>query len=202
MSLSPNALCSLADLKESLGITDTSKDSLLTRLINSSTAAIENYCGRHFTVTTYTNEEYDGTGTNRLNLINYPVTALVLVERNLSVPGDPDWDELQSEFVKLVDNGTSGPGQVYYLGGFFERTRNFRVTYTAGFSPIPDDITDACIQLASYRYSTRVNSGLKSERLGEYSYERFDFSRGAVSRTLFQQIGIDSYLDPYRTINV
>jgi len=40
-ALVSNALCSVADVKESLGISDASKDNLITRKINQATVTIQ-----------------------------------------------------------------------------------------------------------------------------------------------------------------
>jgi hypothetical protein len=50
---------------------------------------------------------------------------------------------------------------------------NVRVQYTAGYNVIPEDLQDACGLLAASLYSNPASAGeLKSETLGDYSYER------------------------------
>ncbi|MFW9872371.1 MAG: hypothetical protein ACFFG0_04655 [Candidatus Thorarchaeota archaeon] len=72
------ALMALNDLKLRIGIStsDTTYDTVLTNIINGTTAIIETACNRRFASTSYTNEKYDGDGTNLLFLKNYPVTVL------------------------------------------------------------------------------------------------------------------------------
>jgi hypothetical protein len=48
MALASNALTTLATVKDELGISDTSQDDRLGRLINVVSDAIEHYCGRLF----------------------------------------------------------------------------------------------------------------------------------------------------------
>ena len=194
MSLVSYALTSLANLKEHLDIVDNESDTLLTNIINRSTDIIEKYCnGRRFKQTTYTNEEYDGTGTNYINLKHYPVTTLSTYEKNYGTVGDTDWDGLEGDFIKLISDSTQGPGQVFYQGGFLRGIRNYRFTYIAGYSTIPNDLDEACLELSAYLYNNRKSSGLKSETLGEYSYTRDD-SIGNVIKDL----GLDLVLDQYR----
>jgi len=47
------------------------------------------------------------------------------------------------------------------------------VEYTAGYATVPDDIEQACIEIAAMMYRDRKrDSGLQSESLGDYSYTR------------------------------
>lgn len=47
------------------------------------------------------------------------------------------------------------------------------VEYTAGYATVPDDIEQACIEVAAMMYrDRRRDSGLASESLGDYSYTR------------------------------
>lgn len=81
----PYSLTTLIRVKDRLGITDTSFDSLLTRYINGVTDSIERACGKsglekspndgHFVQKTYTNEVYSvyGKRQERLVLRNSPV---------------------------------------------------------------------------------------------------------------------------------
>ena len=86
-SLNSWALTTLADVKESLGIDSgtTTGDNLIIRKINQATDMIESYCGKnnsqHFASTVYTNEEYDGTGTDQLILKNRPVITFTTLQQ-------------------------------------------------------------------------------------------------------------------------
>lgn len=187
------ALTSLANLKEYLGITDNSKDNLLENIINRATDMIENYCdGRRFVSTLYTNEEYDGTGTFFINARNFPITALNAYERNQGNVGDTDWESLQSDFVKFIDGG-QGPGQFYYKMGFIRGVRNYRFTYTAGYTTVPYDLEEACLELCVYIYKDKQSKGLKSETLGEYSYTKESFTGNPI-----ENLGLDLVLEKYR----
>jgi len=89
-SISPYALTTLARVKDRLGISDTSFDSLLTRFINAVTDGIERTCGKsgpekypndgHFIQKTYTNEVYSVRGQRQQHLVlrNAPVAFAFL----------------------------------------------------------------------------------------------------------------------------
>ena len=56
-------------------------------------------------------------------------------------------------------------------GNWGQMTQNIFVDYTAGYTTVPDDLESACITLASSLYHSRErDEGLKSEKLGDYSY--------------------------------
>jgi len=194
MAIESYALISLDDVKTLLGITDDSEDASLTLLINNASDIIESYCNdRRFASTVHTNEEYDGTGTGHLALKDYPVTTLTQVDRRSGDFKTPGWDSIEEEHIKLLDNGTDGPGQVYYSGGFSKGIRNYRVTYTAGYATIPHDLQLACLQIVAWLRNRIKSTGMKSETLGEYSYTKSDEEKN------LKQLGLDEVLDKYRT---
>ncbi len=75
-TISTYALTSLANIKGYLGISGTDDDDLLTRLINSSTFAIEAYCNRKFKSRAYTMERQDGNGQGIFYVKNYPIVSI------------------------------------------------------------------------------------------------------------------------------
>lgn len=131
------ALTSVADVKESLGIDsgDHTKDNLIIRKINQATEMIEGFCGlsynHHFAETTYTNEEYDGTGSNQLSLKARPVSSISSFQRRLGSQNISDWQDIDSIFY--FSDLSSGVIDL----GFYEGTgwNSYRVTYTAGYNP-------------------------------------------------------------------
>lgn len=78
-TLSSYALVSLADCKAFLDETGTDRDDLITRLINSQTKAIENYCGRKFASRSYV-MHFNVTESDTLLLPNYPITAITRID--------------------------------------------------------------------------------------------------------------------------
>ena len=194
MALVTYALTTLDNLKEVLGITDNSKDTALDNIINRATDTIESYCGnRRFASTVYANEEYNGTDTLYINAKQYPITALTGYDRNDGNVGNADWNSLQSEYITYADDG-QGPGQFYYQYGFPKGASNFRFSYTAGYSTIPYDLEQSCLQLCSWYYKSTESMGLQSESLGEYSYTKQQFTGNPI-----ENLGIDLALEKYRT---
>jgi len=193
MALVSYALVTLANLKEVLGITTSDDDELLTNIINRVTDIIESYCnGRRFASTVHTQEEYNGTGTKLINARHFPITAVTSYQENNGTPGTADWDDLQSDYVKYIDTG-QGPGQFFYAYGFERGVSNYRFSYTAGYTTIPNDLEEACIQLATWIYNNRKSKGMKSETLGDRSYTREDRTGNII-----EDLGIDLILEKYR----
>lgn len=197
------ALVSVADVKESLGIasSDTTRDNLIIRKINQATLFIESYCGlardHHFKQATYTNEEYDGTGTNAIVLRMRPVSAITSFERRDSNLSDGGFDSVESELyhkdltagiIEMVVNSNYG-------------WNRYRVTYTAGYDPIPADLAEACAILASfYVENSASGTAIKKKQEGQRSIEYFDSANSTSS--VIDQLGLDELLSRYKQYNI
>lgn len=197
------SLTNLADVKESLGIasSDTSRDNLIIRKINQATLYIESYCSlsrdHHFALTTYTNEEYDGTNNSTLVLRMRPVTAITSFQRRKSTLSDGTFEDVESELyysdlsagvVELVVTSNSG-------------WNRYRVTYSAGYATIPADLAETCVTLACF-YVENAASGtaVKKKQEGQRSIEYFQASSGDGS--VVDQLGLDDVLSRYKQYNL
>jgi hypothetical protein len=170
-------LCSLADVKAWLKTGDTfpaTDDLLLSRLITAGSAFIESWVSRHLLSADYI-DVYDGTGGRQLMLLNYPVTAI----SSVSVDGSPITPPIAP---------TSGiwSGYVFNQTGialrgytFPRRMQNVVIAYTAGFTAVPPEIRQACVELVCLRYKERTRIGEVSKSLGGHetvSYSQKDMS--------------------------
>lgn len=174
-------LTSLANVKEYLGIAadDTADDVLLTRLINAASTAIEQYCSRTFASATYT-ETRDGTGTRKMTLFNFPVTAVAsLTIDGKTIPVRPSPTAYGFTFDDYLIKLTGYE--------FTEGVDNVQVTYTAGLASTPYDIEQACVEAVSLRYKAKDRLGVTSKSLaGEsISFTNDDFP-DYVTRVLDQ----------------
>lgn len=147
MPLNDNALTSLVAVKEYLKIddTDTSKDALLEGLINAGSNIIENYCKRSFKEQTYTDEEYDGTGTKNLPLNNFPVSTITSIK-------------IDGVLIDVTEYKTRlSSGIVVRLDSTWpEGIMNIKVSYTAGYASVPPDIELAAKHLVMFFYKMDV----------------------------------------------
>ena len=198
------ALTDLASVKESLGIDsgDTSKDNLIKRKINQATLYIESYCSlsrdHHFKSTTYTDEEYDGTGNSTIVLRMRPVTALTEFQRRDSVTSDGAFENVESElyFTDL------GAGVIELVTQASTGWNRYNVSYTAGYSKIPADLAEACVTLACYYVENSASgTAVKKKQEGSRSIEYFQASANS-SDSLIDQLGLDDLLSRYKQYNL
>jgi len=165
MSVVAYALVTLDNVKTFLGITGSSKDAILEMLINMITDHIEKRTGLRFTDTTYSEEEYDGTGVKTLSINNFPITATQAfkLEQNNAWDNSDDWEEVDTDEY-WVDNDT---GIITKTSVFAKSTKNFRITYSAGYTTIPYDLQLLVMNLISEILNKRSSAGVLEERLGD-----------------------------------
>lgn len=188
MALNANALITLADLEEYLGDID---DSLGENIINRASQIIATYCDRVFESTVYTDEEYDGTGAGSLNLRQYPVTLFTRLQNRTTTLNEANFSTIDSNKY-FVDTEAGIIERVPHLL-FRDIIRYYRVTYTAGFVTIPDDLQEAAIKLSVHIFETRKRAGdTQSETIGDYS-----ITYDATANT-FRDLGLDMILDAYK----
>jgi hypothetical protein len=189
------ALTTKADVKESLGIpsANTTKDNLIIRKINQATIAIERYCHRRFLSTTYTDEEYSATGTDQLVLRQRPiisVSSFSIRDTNLN---QADWDVIDSQTYFAQ----SEAGVLNLLFRAIGGTNRYKITYTAGYATIPEDLAEACASLACFYVNNADASDIgvaqKKEGQRQINYSATNQTFASVA----QQLGIDSILDSY-----
>ena len=191
------ALTNLADVKESLGIasSDQSYDNLIVRTINQVTKQIEAYCGgRRFLETTYTQEEYDATQIDQFVLKQRPVTATTdfLFEVRDSGLNINSWETIDNKLY-FVDNA-SGVVKTLFRG--LGRWNRWRVTYSAGYPTIPEDLAEAAASLAGYYVLNPVGELPVQERMEGSRRERF-FPNPSSFVDILQALGLDQIIDSY-----
>lgn len=73
-------------------------------------------------------------------------------------------------------------GELYVSDGFAKGYQNVYVDYTAGYSTIPDDLEEICLEMVAevYRESER-DPTLRSEKLGDYTWVAQE-TKGALSK--------------------
>lgn len=195
------ALATVADVKESLGIDagDTSKDNIIKRKINMATEMIESYCNlatnHHFKETTYTNEVYNGINGDQLVLLMRPVTAVSSFQYLNSNENIDSWDTIDTEdyFIDLNSGLLNG----------FASGNNFgsiRVSYTAGYSTIPFDLSEACATIAAFLVDNGTSGGgIKRKREGQREIEYFQAGSSGNSSgdSVIEQLNLDGVLNRY-----
>lgn len=192
------ALCTVADVKESLGIasSDTTKDNLITRKINQVTDQIENYCQRRFELTQYSQEEYNASNTDVFILKQRPVvvddTHTFTAEWRTTTLNDSVWETIDSQLY-FVDNNSGVIENVYTAFGYWRR---YRFSYWAGYATIPNDLAEAASTLACYyvNNASTNNSGVQQIKEGEREQRFFQINN---FYNIMQDLGIDAIIDSY-----
>jgi hypothetical protein len=190
-------LCMLADvtawLQTGQNPFPATDDALLSRLITAASRFIESWLDRLMAADWI--EVRDGNGGQRLVFANFPVSAVLSLSIDgLVIPPAPDAASLAAGTA-----GGFGAGYVFSptelaLRGyvFTRRAQNVVVIYTAGYSSVPFDISQACIELVAQRYRERTRIGEVSKAL--MSGETVTFSQKDMSD------GIKTLLAEYRAV--
>ena len=144
----------------------------LRELLEAATKVVQNYTSRDLTRETYTDQLHQGNGTRGLELRQYPLIVLTTVkvidanETEESFAGSIFRAELESGLILFKPSAT---------GVFLEGFENIKITYTAGWTEIPDDLQHATILIAIRLLDMQTfGTDLKKRKLGDYMEERFD----------------------------
>lgn len=153
MSLAP-----LADLKTYLGITVSTADAELQRMLDVASAMAERYTERSFAAGART-EKRSGEGSDFLLLKDSPVlTITTLTIDTVAVPASDGTTAgyLFDDYSVFLRN---------YQNGFTIGRRNITIVYTAGYATIPADVQQAVIEIASQAFREKEWVGFQSKSL-------------------------------------
>lgn len=179
-------LCTLADvtawLQTGQNPFPSVDNALLARLITAASRFIESWLDRQILSADWM-ETRDGNSGQRLAFANFPVSAVLSLSIDgLVIPPAPADGGFGAGFV-------FSPTELALRGYVFtRRAQNVAVTYTAGYSSVPADIAQACIELVAQRYRERSRIGEVSKAL--MSGETVTFSQkdmGEDVKTLLAQ---------------
>jgi len=134
------------------------KEDLIIRLINGLSSTAETYMNRKILARDYT-EDYDGTGTDTIQLKQYPINSItsVCVDEDRQFPSSKEiqLDDIiiYSEEGKIrrspsglyvyIDDET---GKIIKYSVFNRGKKNVRIIYNAGYSTVPYDIKHAVLE--------------------------------------------------------
>jgi hypothetical protein len=164
MSLSANAIITLADAKTALGRQATSEgDEILEMVIEAVSASFQNEASPDLKSATYTAEAYDGNGRSYFYLDHYPVTTFTsLAEDGTTLVKDTDYFVDMDEGI--VEKGCTGWPGLMYPAKWTANRGGIVVTYVAGYSTLPADI-----KLAALVEVGRQFSMIREKMFGESS---------------------------------
>lgn len=168
-------------------------DALIMDLIASQSARIKGYCRRDLTQRTYTAEKYDHSGRSEvLQLRQWPLVTLSAITLNgsaLVVGTDTAFDDVEKARGHVLYTPNGGDPACWPQG-----RRHISVTYTAGASPAPLDLQDACVHQVLW-----VLSRLAAGRVGLRSTAN---DAGGTAQYMVDDWSPDarSLLEPYREV--
>ena len=193
-ALASDALCGISDVKETLGITTNTQDNLIIRKINQATKIIQNYCDNTFSNQTYT-ETYNGSPQGRTLVLRHsPVISLTsLSYRNTSL-NESNFSAVDTNLYFLDNNS----GSINFLDSFWGDWSEWQVVYSAGYSSIPADVSEACVTLACYLFQNPISG--QGVHMIQEGARRVQYQMDTKSTNLIERLGLDVMLDTYTDI--
>lgn len=187
-------LTTLERVKAELGITTTSDDDTLTRMIDRASSAIARETRRTFGVETVT-ETLDGTGSRLLGLSRTPVIAVTEVTEDSSAITDYSLEDREAgALYRAAGWGRSGGLRMWgveaYSSGYIlpgYQDQRYSVTYRAGYvlpdeqndylnngpddpQNLPGAVEQACLETVKAWYSSRdVDPAIANVKVGQLS---------------------------------
>lgn len=177
MPLAANALTTIEAARQYCKISDADRDVLIGSLINAASMQIEKYCRRRIKEAAYVDQEFDGTGTTNLLLPDYPVKEVSAVKIDDVLVPAAEY-KLRKEIGSVVRLCSRWP----------EGVLNVKVSFTAGYNPIPADIELACKHLVMFYFKTDIADFSRT------------FGEGFVLRPDAMPRQVQIILDPYRKV--
>lgn len=171
------ALVTASEYKAWSGLPD-SYDTLIGTLIGTATAELERFLGvDSLEEATYTDEVVTGEGTTALRVKNWPVSAVTSVEYRGSGT---------TETVVTATSYRADPGDrpvIHALGWRWTEDvpGNYLVTYTAGYSTVPQKVKNVIFRLMDWHMKTRFTDQFSEASRGEGAS---NWARRAAGETL------------------
>lgn len=153
-------LVTLAEYKAYAGITSISQDTVITSIIPKVSELAKSICARTFI--DYVDDakvEVLSGGDVRLLMSEYPLLTVSSVEYSA------DFGKTYTSLVEFTDyavDNEDGSIAAIVSTGFPRKVNGYRITYTAGFIDIPQDLKIAVLDLISYYLKSDM--AVKSQR--------------------------------------
>ncbi len=157
-------LTTLAAAKEWLNCTDTTEDSKITANIARASAMVRRWLGYDPISQTYTNQKYNGQGTLLLATTAFPITAV----SSLTIDGTS---------ISAQTSAPLGAGYffedrfIHLIGyGFTKGVQNVVVSYTAGHTFLPEEISIGCLMTVQALHTAgAIDPNIAGENAGGFS---------------------------------
>ena len=170
-------LCTRTDLKDYLGIEniDSTSNTLLFDLIDSESVEIETYCMRMFANQIYT-EYHSGEKVASIYTSEYPITSVSGIWSDTSLEWDDDALIDNDEYVVFSDHIQLK--DTYFTAG----QDNIKITYVAGYTTIPLDLQQVCIEEAGIKFKRRYDYDVIARTKGDIGSEVIFVEKGFLEK--------------------
>lgn len=176
------ALTTVARVKDRLGITVSTNDAELLRIINGVTDLLEGETGRRFLRATVTNEVHEIRGVSDMVPVKQaPLESITSVEYSTGIGSNRTWVTLDTSLYEIMGDGKSGLIKVW--GGLGRGINAVRVTYVGGYKiawaaagdnnthTLPADLTDLAERIVTKYWKRREAEGKSSEGIANASIQ-------------------------------
>lgn len=163
-------LTTTTKVKNYLGITVSTYDTLISSIIDGVSDQAESYCNRNFNSATYT-EYYDTElGDTKVFVKNYPVTSVTSLSYRSGTFGNPTWEAFNTNDYLLSDNGKISLAlrlpesekyiKVVYVGGY---KIDFANETNTALHTLPAGLTQIITEMVAETFNMRKVAGILSE---------------------------------------
>lgn len=171
---------------------DTSEDGFIQDLIDGVQSTIESYCSRKFDVTAYTETQMCKHKVFPKNTPLKSVSSIIREDNELSAT---DY-KIKGNYIEFT-----GDMKVYTMAGSVIYSNDIAseviLTYTAGFDPIPNDLSLAATKLVAIEYKdsreNRLGVEMESEGDVKFTYSKKDSE---------MPLNISCVLDRYKKVDL
>lgn len=198
VTIAPNALCTIEEIGERLGVEAPEQADELQRLVNGVSGAVESYLFRNLFQQTYTNELHDGHDDYVMLLEQFPITALTSVSwLQYSYPQTETW--IVQDIAQYVVDPYVQRKIVSRYWPFVCGMLNWRVTYTAGYTiaTMPWEIIEGgkLWMIEVWRRQSKQLEGVASVRMSTPAGTEETTYRDGLSKD------VTNLLDGYRKVS-
>lgn len=168
MAVSAEALISLQEVKDFLGITSTSEDALLEILVDAASQAIEGYLRGTWVVQRSTAEEYERPQGNRVFLRHRPIVSVTSIAdpSGQTIPAT-DYEIHNAQGFLMLTNAWQIPR------GTSSQRSFYTITYVAGMVTVTANVArrfkQACQMFVASLRSRGKSSGVIERSVGDLS---------------------------------
>lgn len=173
-------LCVLSDVEKHLNQVNKTTNEIqevLSNLITNKTQAITTFLGFEQILAQDYTEYMDGDGDSNIYPNNTPINSIT----SINIDSDWTWGTstlISSDYYRIVDS------RYITMKGYFFTTgsQNVQLIYNAGYTTIPSDLKQVCIDEVVRAYNEKSNIGISSKTNANGSITRFE--KGFMKQSL------------------